>query len=490
MWKVPVTAPEALPYIVEAAQRDGYLGLMVILARTAEARTLHKELSRDWTSIHDVTGHRIAVLCPDPHFVDPEDTDRDLPFVTENSYSRFWLQLTLADSLDFKHTKVLIPGRHSMEDAESFRGVPVSRPPYPEDVQQAAWTEAVTRCAAVFGVGESRLPALLVLCLREQQDVLIQLRPETSLFRLCKKIASHPGYSPEDDLRLRERARLKGRVADLERRRRFREDHGRHEWRKVDDAPKSMRRLLAVDSVRKQIDGLQQHLTRVAHVDPDAHHEWVEILKELVRSDAAEEAVQTRLSEMVDSVRAHPRKVEWRSLDKKIKKVQHAVRAAAEPPSVLQYIPEGREERIKREKQDEERFTRAQAELEELEIWLDGKPGLAEACRTAAQAEMGSCAVEQLKLSECISIGRNYETERIQAVRPVGPSPEPGGSNIAVSNNLSGTIHGPAVQAGRTGDIHLHVHGTRRSGVAWLAHLQRAWKKRRDGLAGQDDFSA
>ncbi|HET6855968.1 MAG TPA: hypothetical protein VFH94_02590 [Streptomyces sp.] len=66
MITIPVEAASYLPYVMEAAEREGYLGLMVVLARTAEARSLHEELTRDWTSIHDVTGHALAVLCPEP----------------------------------------------------------------------------------------------------------------------------------------------------------------------------------------------------------------------------------------------------------------------------------------------------------------------------------------------------------------------------------------------------------------------------------------
>ncbi|GGR82093.1 hypothetical protein GCM10010252_20900 [Streptomyces aureoverticillatus] len=71
MISIPLEARDYLPYVMEAARREGYLGLVVVLARTAEARNLHKELTRDWTSIHDVTGHALAVLCPEPRFVPP-----------------------------------------------------------------------------------------------------------------------------------------------------------------------------------------------------------------------------------------------------------------------------------------------------------------------------------------------------------------------------------------------------------------------------------
>jgi hypothetical protein len=467
MWKAPVNTREALPYIVDAARRDGYLGLMVILARTAEARTLHEELSRDWTSIHDVTGHRIAVLCPDPHPVGNPEEKPHYAGVKDRSY-RFWKNLTLDDCADFAHTNVLTPD-------SIWRGVPIARPPYPKDVQQAAWTEAVSRCAEFFGISEMRLPAVLVLCLRERTDVLIQLRPETSLYKLCKKIASHPGYSPEDAIQLQERARLTDLVERFPRRQRE-----RYEWRKADAPPRSMARLLDVEAVRKQIDGLRHHMTQVVHVDPDAHRAWSQSLEELIRTDAAEETAQARLSEIAREVREHPRKVDWRRLDHKVRKVQLALRKAADPPEEFRYAPESQEEKTEREAE----FAALRAELARVERWLDSRPGLAEACRQAALDEIGPCAVESLE-------GRGYFAGRIQAIHSTGPAPasrdvdRPVGAGITVGtdNDLSGIVHGPAVQAGRMGDVHVHVHGPRRPPETeegtWLQRLW-TWTRRRD----------
>src|SRR4051812_48496052 len=50
---------------VDATSR-AYAGLIVVLARTAEARQAHEDLTRDWASFHDVTGRHVAVLCPAP----------------------------------------------------------------------------------------------------------------------------------------------------------------------------------------------------------------------------------------------------------------------------------------------------------------------------------------------------------------------------------------------------------------------------------------
>ena len=476
MWKAPVNAREALPYVVDAARRDGYLGLMVVLARTAEARTLHEELSRDWTSIHDVTGHRIAVLCPDPSFVEnPEEVPHHTG--TESTATRFWENLTLDDCGGLRHTRLLTGDG-------SWKGVPVARPPYPDDVQQAAWTEAVSRCAEFFGIPERRLPAVLVLCFRERSDVLIQLRPQTSLYRLCKRIASSPGYAPGDDHWLEERARLAGLVENFP-------EHGlgRHEMRKPDDPPRSMARLLDVDAVRDQIDGLRHHLALVAHVDPEVHRAWTESLAELIRTDAAEQTAQVRLSEIADAVRRHPRKDEWRRLDRKVMKVKRALRMAADPPAEMRYVPESRDEKAERTA----RLAALRARLAEAERWLDGKPGLAQACRKAALDEMSPCVIEPLEPREYVPLATGYSAERIQAVRPTGrPASKAAGRNAesgagvpaGTRNDLSGTVNGPAVQAGRIGDVHFHLHEPREpSRTGRLARLRRAWTRgrRRDG---------
>ena len=258
MWQVPVTAREALPYLIAAARRERYLGLMVILARTAEARTLHEELVRDWTSIHDVTGQNIAVVCPDPQFVLGASEKEVRYYATENSATRYWSNLTLDEARNLPHTRLVIPGQSSIA-----HGRPVPFSPYPAEVQQAAWTEAVTRCATYFGIRESRLPAVLMLCLRDERDVLIQLRPQTSIYRLCKGIASLPGYEAEDEDLLKERDVLAKLVEHLA------IGHNHRALVPVSTPLRTMRSLLTIAKVSAQFEGLHKHLSMIAHVDPD-----------------------------------------------------------------------------------------------------------------------------------------------------------------------------------------------------------------------------
>lgn len=55
MLTVPVSVRGVLPHLVAATEACGYAGMLVVLARTADARAWHNELTTDWTSIHDVT---------------------------------------------------------------------------------------------------------------------------------------------------------------------------------------------------------------------------------------------------------------------------------------------------------------------------------------------------------------------------------------------------------------------------------------------------
>ena len=423
MWKAPITAAEALPYVVDAARREGYLGLMVILARTAEARLLHGELIQDWTSIHDVTGQRIAVLCPDPEFL-PSERMR-------HSSSEYWTRLTIDDAAELPHTRLLAPGLGRLP---AGRIAPLR--PDSADAQQAAWTEAVGRCAAYFRIPERRLPAVLVLCLRDERDVLVELREHTSLYRLCKNIASHPGFEPGDEARWVEHDELTERAKSLA------IGHGHFELVADDDPPRTMRRLLAVPEVRAQFEGLRKHLGRIAHVDPAQHLAWCRALDELTESDADQGAVLEFLEGIGQAVGAHPRRKELPGLATKARKVEHAVRKAADPPPRSRWFPESPEAESAREAQ----LALTRARLAELESELSSRPGLAAACETAAKAELGACEVAQLNLGG---------SSRIHAVTPIGPAPEgdPGGTT---SNVSSGSVGGNVVQAGHIDAVHIH----------------------------------
>ncbi|SES14267.1 hypothetical protein SAMN05216188_12315 [Lentzea xinjiangensis] len=448
MWKVPVTAPEALPYIVDAARREGYLGLIVVLARTAEARTLHEELIRDWTSIHDVTGQRIAVLCPDPEFVLQEQEREGRYFAVDNPETYYWKRLTLDDARGLDHTVLTVPGRGARP-----RGKSSPFPPRRFKEQQAAWTEAVTRCAHHFGVPEARLPAVLVLCLRDDRDVLVRLRPETSIYRLCKGIASHPGHEPGDGDLMDERDALKGALKQLG------TGQSRLAQVPVREPLRTTRALLADADVGAQFEGLRKHLGLIA---PEQAEVWRRELDELAGSDTGHDAVLCWLTEMIRSVRAHPDKVAFLGLDKKARKAKQAVEQAVNPPLAWRHVPETPAEKAERERE----CARAQARLREVEQTLASRQGLAAACESAAKAELGDCEVDQLELEEYISLRRGHRTERIHVVTPIGPS-SADHHDMGVRNHISGTVHGIALQAEHVDTLHIHPRRRWFPGLRW-----------------------
>ncbi|WP_147425052.1 hypothetical protein [Bailinhaonella thermotolerans] len=425
MITIPVEVGDHLPYVISAARRADYLGLMVVLARTAEARGLHQELTRDWTSIHDVTGHALGVLCPEPRFVPPParfpqdpgrvPRERRDAFVAEASRAhRFLSGADPAGIPPFDYTRLLVPGAG---DGDDLRAAAIPLPGHPPALHHAAWTEAVSRCARFFGIPESRLPALLVLCLREEDDVLIQLRGDTSLYRLCKMIASHPGYSREDGDLMAERERLRwGAPAG----------YGGRET-----PPRRMRGLAG--RTRKQLDGLRRHLAMIAPADPELAGEVADGLARHVEADTPVDEARDWLSALAERVAGHPRKTELLRLDAKLRKVARALEEAA--------YPGGR-----RRWEDQDR-------LAELERRLASRPGLARACEDAARAVLGECVTERLS--------GGPHPSRVRAVRPLGPAPRPPAEDTedTTTNSLSGTsVHGPAIQARDIGALHLHLH--------------------------------
>src|SRR5690349_11411604 len=60
-----------LKSLLSAAESCEYLGVVVLLARSRDAGAQHRELINDWTSVHDVTGPALAVLCPVPPDASP-----------------------------------------------------------------------------------------------------------------------------------------------------------------------------------------------------------------------------------------------------------------------------------------------------------------------------------------------------------------------------------------------------------------------------------
>ena len=194
MFVVPVPADEFLPFVIRAIESNGYAGLFIILARTADAREQHEELTRDWTSIHDVTGPLLAVLCPDPKALRSAvvyDGSISTGIVAEGLDSGTW---------DFDPRDALAIG--ALVERYRDRGGQAARP-FSARAHQDAWSEATSRCARYFGIAEGSLPSLLVLSYLERAATLISLASDTSIYALCKSVVARLGTLPDDLMRTR-----------------------------------------------------------------------------------------------------------------------------------------------------------------------------------------------------------------------------------------------------------------------------------------------
>ena len=224
MLVVPLPTDRYLDHVVSAAQSSGYAALMVVLVRTADAPDLYDRLIKDWTSIHDVTGEFLAVLCPDPEAVDPVELRG-----TRIAYRGRPVGAVGALGLRIEHSSIHQGAaferrfsdaedpwmREEVEDiARHLNQFARARRPGSKASHQAAFTEAVSRCASYFGIGEDRLPALLFLCFWEREAVLVSVRPDMSLYRLSKSIVE--GLDDRVLAAVRQRSELARAVSDAE----------------------------------------------------------------------------------------------------------------------------------------------------------------------------------------------------------------------------------------------------------------------------------
>jgi hypothetical protein len=181
MLVVPMTE-DFLDSVIETSRSCDYDGLVIVLARTADAETLHDGLIKTWPSLHDVTDSLFAVLCPDPARLVPGDAIVDNPDgPSVGSIDGFTLRYS------------------SRREAARFAKSLWSRykPTADGADHQAAWTEATNRCANYFAIPESHLPAILVLCLWQNVAVLILDPSELPLYRLIKHTMERLGEAPK-----------------------------------------------------------------------------------------------------------------------------------------------------------------------------------------------------------------------------------------------------------------------------------------------------
>jgi hypothetical protein len=266
MFVVPVPADEFLPFVIRAIQANGYVGLFIVLARTADAREQHEELTRDWTSIHDVTGPLVAVLCPDPRTLRSAvvyDRSISTGISAEGLVSGTWQ----FDPRDAAAIEALIS--HYRD-----RGVQAARP-FSARAHQDAWSEATSRCARYFGVPEGLLPSLLVLSYLDRSATLISLGGDTSIYALCKSVVNRLGTLPDDLMRTRE-----AQQAAVSRWSRLRDDSSA--WDKRQRAV-----MLPYAEWHEQIVSLDRHIARLEGLLPDLVVQARSSLARLMADEAA-----------------------------------------------------------------------------------------------------------------------------------------------------------------------------------------------------------
>lgn len=467
MWCAPTTTPALLTHVIRGAQDAGFTGLMVVLARTADASAQLHELSEEWTSVHDVTGHLIAVLSPDPRVRVPQvhaALIRDT--IVHESAAMHDLHLVSFGNRDLEFSWGFTD---SVNRDSSWYGKAL--PPRPPQEHRTAWTEAASRCASYFGITEAQMPAMLLLSFAERTAVLARLRPrsEVSLYDLCKQVAADLGYTKRGAELLAQQRALRPRREYLRRRRDVVISAiSAHMPGQSPMASQLLSRM--TDKLQAQYDGLDQHLRSIAEVDPELVTQWRTHLAAL-RSHGTVEEMYRHLFAIRRHVIATPDRQRWLRLAARLGKVIAATdrvvlggrvywelnkidpftanveRKKAEAAIKLQGI-DAELGRIDPElTQIEDELSVVGAELAANEAKQDAEPGLASATMSAARQLLGPTETDTIDGSAGLA---GYT---LHVIRPVGD--DPAGTNI--TNSVSGDVSGPVVQAGRiVGDVHIH----------------------------------
>jgi pimeloyl-ACP methyl ester carboxylesterase len=197
-----------LTSLLSAAESCGYLGAVVLLARARDAEAQHRELTDDWTSVHDVTGPALAVLCPVPphawprgvrHPTAPQAASAqgmalEVPYTEERFGEEFWHDLSSRPGWDEAFVR---PER-----------------PAPAEVHASGWTQAVTDAAEFFGIEESHVPCVVLLSMGEKHGTVVPIDESFGVYEFLKKLMERVGLAPVRLGRLLdERERLRRRIA-------------------------------------------------------------------------------------------------------------------------------------------------------------------------------------------------------------------------------------------------------------------------------------
>ena len=232
---IPIPVNRYLRPLLEAARFSGYIGLVFIVARAADARDQLDELARDWTSLHDVTGPLIGILCPSPTGHPYESGVIRRGTRGQGVGVRGLMLQRASEADDNKFARAFWDAAQKdarIQDAMHNYELPditPPRPPLPPEELAAAWTEVTTESAQYFGIAEDRLPCVLIMSLLEQTSVVIHLRPGLSIYRLLRGAIRALGTEPARIAALHER---QSELAEELRTTRKRDDHETyHEWK-------------------------------------------------------------------------------------------------------------------------------------------------------------------------------------------------------------------------------------------------------------------
>jgi hypothetical protein len=200
---IPIPVNRYLPPLLNAAKSSGYIGLVFVLARTADARDQHAELARDWASLHDVTGPLIGMLCPSP-----TGRPRESRMIRARSKGEgvgvqglMFEHASQADDWQFARAFWDAASEDTQIRDAIARCTPppdiiMSEPPLPPAELAAAWTVVTTESAQYFGITEGSLPCVLIMSLEEQTSLVIRLRPALSIYGLLRKTVHALGGEP------------------------------------------------------------------------------------------------------------------------------------------------------------------------------------------------------------------------------------------------------------------------------------------------------